>query len=77
MLRRVIEAKRAGIYCRISQDPGGTMLGVERQKADCEVEFVRYPGASHLFLRGGPPEHREDFYTRVLGWFKAHLEVPA
>ena len=35
------------------------------KRAGCEVEFVRYPGGSHLFLRGGPSEHREDFYTRV------------
>ncbi len=26
----------AGIYCRISQDPAGTALGVERQRQDCE-----------------------------------------
>lgn len=31
----MIEAQRAAIYCRISKDPDGTMLGVERQRADC------------------------------------------
>lgn len=45
-------------------------------RAGCEVEFVRYPGGSHLFLRGGPSEHREDYYTRVLAWFKSHLGEP-
>src|SRR6476469_748395 len=28
--------RRAGLYARISQDRDGTMLGVERQRADCE-----------------------------------------
>ena len=47
------------------------------KRAGCEVEFVRYPGGSHLFLRGGPSEHREDYYTRVLAWFKSHLGEPS
>ena len=29
-------ARRAGLYARISQDRDGTMLGVERQREDCE-----------------------------------------
>ena len=49
---------------------------VALQQAGCEVEFARYPGGSHLFLRGGPPEHREDFLRRVLAWFKDHLGEP-
>jgi DNA invertase Pin-like site-specific DNA recombinase len=28
-------ATRAAVYCRISDDPAGTMLGVERQREDC------------------------------------------
>ncbi len=41
--------------------------------AGCEVEFARYPGGSHLFLRSGPPAHKVDYYTRVTGWFRDHL----
>lgn len=32
----VTATRRAAIYARISQDRDGTMLGVERQRADCE-----------------------------------------
>ncbi len=56
--------------CPIGQ---GEQLFVALQEAGCEVEFARYPGGSHLFLRVGPPEHREDFYARVRDWFKHHL----
>jgi dipeptidyl aminopeptidase/acylaminoacyl peptidase len=42
-------------------------------KAGCEVEFARYPGGYHGFPRTGPADHREDFLSRVLGWFKEHL----
>jgi dipeptidyl aminopeptidase/acylaminoacyl peptidase len=42
-------------------------------RAGCEVEYVRYPGGSHLFMRVGPPEHRADVLGRVLGWFDRHL----
>ncbi len=50
---------------------------VALQQAGCEVEYVRYPGGSHLFMRVGPPEHREDVLRRVLAWFKDHLGEPA
>jgi dipeptidyl aminopeptidase/acylaminoacyl peptidase len=56
--------------CPIGQSE---QMFVALKKAGCEVEYVRYPGGSHLFLRGGPAEHREDYYRRVLAWFKAHL----
>ena len=46
-------------------------------KAACAVEFVRYPGGAHGFLRTGPPEHRADYLARVLAWFKTHLGEPA
>ncbi len=32
----MVPVKRAGVYVRISSDPDGTALGVERQKADCK-----------------------------------------
>lgn len=56
--------------CPIGQ---GEQMFIALKKADCEVEFVRYPGGSHLMLRGAPAEHRVDFYERVLGWFQDHL----
>jgi dipeptidyl aminopeptidase/acylaminoacyl peptidase len=42
-------------------------------EAGCEVELVRYPGASHSFPRAGLPGQREDYLTRVLEWFQGHL----
>ena len=43
------------------------------KQAGCEVEFVRYPGGSHLMLRGGPLSHRIDYYQRVIAWLDRHL----
>ncbi|HEX5502406.1 MAG TPA: prolyl oligopeptidase family serine peptidase, partial [Thermomicrobiales bacterium] len=56
--------------CPIGQ---GEQMFVALKKAGCEVEFARYPGGSHLFLRVGPPAHREDFLARTLAWFQGHL----
>jgi dipeptidyl aminopeptidase/acylaminoacyl peptidase len=56
--------------CPVGQ---GEQMYVALKKAGCEVEFVRYPGASHLFMRAGPAEHRQDALERVLGWFNGHL----
>jgi dipeptidyl aminopeptidase/acylaminoacyl peptidase len=41
--------------------------------AGCEVEFVRYPGGSHLFPWAGPAPLRLDFFNRAVAWFKEHL----
>jgi dipeptidyl aminopeptidase/acylaminoacyl peptidase len=60
--------------CPIGQ---GEQMFVALKKAGCEVEFARYPGGSHLFLRVGPPEHRADVLARILSWFKTHLGEPA
>ena len=38
-----------------------------------EVEFVRFPGCSHLFPRMGHPKMREEYLTRTLGWFDRFL----
>jgi dipeptidyl aminopeptidase/acylaminoacyl peptidase len=46
---------------------------VALKKAGCEVEFVRYPGGSHMFFEWGLPEHRADFLKRTLAWFQDHL----
>lgn len=56
--------------CPIGQ---GEEMFIGLLKAGCETEFVRYPGGSHLMLRGGPVQHRVDYYTRILAWFQKHL----
>ncbi len=60
--------------CPIGQ---GEQMFVALMKAGCEVEFARYPGGSHGFISGGPPPHRVDALSRILGWFKDHLGEPA
>ena len=42
-----------------------------------EVEFVRFPGCSHLFLRSGHPRLREEYLARTLSWFDSHLGARA
>ncbi|MFN2628407.1 MAG: prolyl oligopeptidase family serine peptidase [Gaiellaceae bacterium] len=59
--------------CPIGQSE---QMFVALRKAGCEVEFVRYPEASHMFFAQGLPEHRHDFLARTLGWFKQHLGEP-
>ena len=56
--------------CPIGQ---GEQMFVTLKKAGCDVEFVRYPGGYHGFLRGGPAAHREDFLQRILDWFQSRL----
>jgi dipeptidyl aminopeptidase/acylaminoacyl peptidase len=48
---------------------------VALKKAGCEVAFARYPGGSHGMNRVGPPPHRADYLTRVLGWYNDHLSA--
>ncbi len=36
------------------------------------TEFVRYPGASHLFLGNGRPSHRLDVNRRVIAWLEKY-----
>jgi len=38
-----------------------------------EVEFVRFPGCSHLFMRVGHPKMRVEYLKRVKEWFDRHL----
>ena len=38
-----------------------------------EVEFVRFPGCYHSFLRYGHPRMREEYLARTLAWFDQHL----
>jgi dipeptidyl aminopeptidase/acylaminoacyl peptidase len=58
--------------CPIGQ---AEQMFVALAKAGCEVEFARYPGASHAMLREGLPEHRQDLLARTLSWFRSHLGV--
>ena len=39
-----------------------------------EVELVRFPGCSHLFLRLGHPKMREEYLARTLGWLDKYLK---
>lgn len=38
-----------------------------------EVEMVRYPGGSHLFIVNGLPSHRIDYARRVVDWLTSHV----
>jgi len=40
-----------------------------------DVEFVRFPGCSHLFPRMGHPKMREEYLARTLGWFNKYLKA--
>lgn len=60
----------ADARCPIGQSE---QMFVALRKAGCEAEFVRYPDGSHMFFAEGLPEHRADFLTRTVAWFKDHL----
>ncbi|MBO0686129.1 MAG: S9 family peptidase, partial [Candidatus Dormibacteraeota bacterium] len=60
--------------CPIGQ---GEEMYTALQVAGCEVEFARYPGGAHAFVRQGPPAQREDVINRVVGWFSSHLSGSA
>ncbi|MGH7912549.1 MAG: alpha/beta fold hydrolase [Candidatus Dormibacteraceae bacterium] len=60
----------ADTRCPIGQ---GEQMFAALVQAGCETEFVRYPGASHLFFRGGPEGQRADLLARVLDWFQRLL----
>ncbi len=40
-----------------------------------EVEFVRFPGSSHGFVRTGHPKLREEYLSRLLDWMNKHVSV--
>lgn len=60
----------ADARCPIGQSE---QMFVALLKAGCETEFVRYPEGSHMFFAEGLPEHRADFLSRTVAWFKDHL----
>ena len=55
--------------CRVTE---AEQLFTALRKLRREVEFVRYPGESHGFMRGRP-RTRQDALTRLLAWFTDHL----
>jgi dipeptidyl aminopeptidase/acylaminoacyl peptidase len=59
--------------CPVGQ---GEQMFMSLLQAGCVVEFARYPGGFHPFPRTAPPDHREDFLARVLGWFRSYLGEP-
>jgi dipeptidyl aminopeptidase/acylaminoacyl peptidase len=40
------------------------------------TEFVRYPGASHLFRTTGRPSHRVDANRRTVAWLERYTLEP-
>jgi dipeptidyl aminopeptidase/acylaminoacyl peptidase len=60
--------------CPIGQ---GEQMFVALRQAGCEVEFVRYPGASHSLVAAGHPTQRVDLLARTLAWFQRHLAEPS
>lgn len=60
----------ADARCPISQsEEYFTML----KRLGKEVEMVRFPDCSHLFLRSGHPKMREEYLARTLAWFNKYL----
>lgn len=60
----------ADARCPISQsEEYFTML----KRLGKEVEMVRFPDCSHLFLRSGHPKMREEYLARTLAWFNQYL----
>ena len=52
----------------------GEQLFMTLQQHGAEVEFVRYPGGSHVSLtRTGYPAHRKDFLERLVEWMERWL----
>jgi dipeptidyl aminopeptidase/acylaminoacyl peptidase len=60
----------ADLRCPISQSEA---YFVQLKRLGKEVELVRFPGCSHLFLRFGHVRMREEYLARTLAWFNKHL----
>ena len=58
------------LRCPISQSE---QYFVALRRAGVHVEFVRFPGCSHGFLRSGPVGMRREYFTRMLDWFNRYL----
>jgi dipeptidyl aminopeptidase/acylaminoacyl peptidase len=61
----------ADLRCPIEQ---GEQYFVALKRHGKEVEFVRFPDCSHLFLRVGHPKMREEYLGRMLAWFQRYLQ---
>jgi dipeptidyl aminopeptidase/acylaminoacyl peptidase len=61
----------ADLRCPIEQ---GEQYFVALKRHGKEVEFVRFPDCSHLFLRAGHPKMREEYLRRMLAWFQRYLQ---
>jgi dipeptidyl aminopeptidase/acylaminoacyl peptidase len=61
----------ADLRCPIEQ---GEQYFVALKRHGKEVEFVRFPDCSHLFLRVGHPKMREEYLRRMLAWFQHYLQ---
>jgi dipeptidyl aminopeptidase/acylaminoacyl peptidase len=62
----------ADLRCPIEQ---GEQYFVALKRHGKAVEFVRFPDCSHLFLRVGHPQMREEYLRRTLEWFSRHLQL--
>jgi dipeptidyl aminopeptidase/acylaminoacyl peptidase len=60
----------ADLRCPIEQ---GEQYFVALKRHGKEVEFVRFPECSHLFLGAGHPKMREEYLRRMLAWFQRYL----
>ena len=56
--------------CPISQSEA---YFVQLKRLGKEVEMVRFPDCSHLFLRFGHVTLREEYLSRTLAWFNKYL----
>jgi dipeptidyl aminopeptidase/acylaminoacyl peptidase len=60
----------ADVRCPIEQSE---QYFVTLKRLGKQVEFVRFPDCSHMFLRGGHPKMRVEYLKRVLDWFNKHI----
>ena len=60
----------ADVRCPIEQSE---QYFVTLKRLGKEVEFVRFPGCSHMFLRSGHPRLREEYLSRLLDWMNSHI----
>ena len=60
----------ADVRCPIEQSE---QYFVALKRLGKEVEFVRFPDCSHMFLRFGHPRMREEYFARMLAWFDARI----
>ena len=57
----------ADLRCPVSQSEEYFVL---LKRLGKEVEFARFPGCNHVFLRMGHPKMREEYLARTLAWFQ-------